>query len=67
MLFSACLSLIASFVLSVDAVRLAADPQRQPVLQHQRGDQLRHGRQLLAGAACSASPTRSSGWSPNRS
>ena len=26
MLFSACLSLIASFVLSVDAVRLAADP-----------------------------------------
>jgi uncharacterized membrane protein len=27
MLISACLSLIASFVLSVDAVRLAADPQ----------------------------------------
>lgn len=27
MLFSACLSLIASFVLSVDAVALAADPQ----------------------------------------
>ena len=26
MLFSACLSLLASFVLSVDAVRLAADP-----------------------------------------
>jgi uncharacterized membrane protein len=26
MLFSACLSLIASFVLSIDAVRLAADP-----------------------------------------
>jgi uncharacterized membrane protein len=29
MLFSACLSLIASFVLSVDAVRLAADPSTE--------------------------------------
>ncbi|HET6534273.1 MAG TPA: vitamin K epoxide reductase family protein [Actinoplanes sp.] len=27
MLFSACLSLLASFVLSIDAVRLAADPE----------------------------------------
>lgn len=27
MLFSACLSLLASFVLSIDAVKLAADPQ----------------------------------------
>jgi hypothetical protein len=60
MLFSSVLSLIASFVLSVDAVRLAADPTADLSCNINAviscGTSPAHGRRR-----CSGFPTRSSG------
>ena len=44
MVISGALGLLASFVLSIDALKLAADPDADARLQPQLGDQLRHGR-----------------------
>ena len=67
MVISGAIGLLASFVLSIDALKLAADPGRRPQLQPQRGHQLRQGGRVVGGAAVRLSPTRSSASRRSRS